>query len=101
MFVHESDIFLLQNHSTKDFIKALEFATVSDLGKKNRLYNTSLSTVEKGVQYGTEWINHCFRLYGYSNYPSIRQRMLCAQKNKSNPKTLLDVLSDIDRWIWW
>ncbi|MBM3894537.1 hypothetical protein FJ366_02995 [Candidatus Dependentiae bacterium] len=101
MFVHESDHFLLKFHSTKEFIKALEFATLAEITKKNKSPKTKLSSVGQIIKYGTEWINNCFKLYGYSNYPSIRQRMLCAKKQNGAYKNIFDILPDIDHWIWW
>jgi hypothetical protein len=96
MLAHQADQFALHFIEPKDQIKTLEFAATADFLRKNKSKNhTTIQLIQK---YGVEWIGQVFKIYGYSDYPSIRQRILRAKKETS--KTDL-IWSDINCWIWW
>ena len=96
MLAHKADQFALNFIQPKDQIKTLEFAATADFLRKNKSKNhTTIQLIQK---YGVEWIGQVFKVYGYSDYPSIRQRILRAKKETSKTDV---IWSDINCWIWW
>ena len=96
MFAHQADQFALGFIQPKDQIKTLEFAATADFLRKNKSKNyTTIQLIQK---YGVEWIGQVFKVYGYADYPSIRQRILRAKKGASKTDT---IWADINCWIWW